>query len=138
MTTRYVPVGFTAPAAPTAPKPRRPGYRAWDYFTPDGSLKSSNPLEAARTFFLKTLTFLAAILLALPAGIYHPAWAAGGVALVALALWTSARRYGVWHGDCPHCRQEVRVGAGRHAEKEFDCSNCGGPLLLRGCRFLAR
>lgn len=134
-TTHYAPIRFIPPLEQD---PRRPTFRAWEYFASDGSLKCANPVAAARTFVLKLLMLLAATLLALPAGIYHPVWAAAGIALVALALVTNARRYGVWHGECLHCRDEMWVAAGRHAESEIACSNCGGGILLRQGRFLSR
>jgi DNA-directed RNA polymerase subunit RPC12/RpoP len=115
----------------------RPRYHAWEYFDLDGYLRASNPVAAAILRIAKTLGLVASVTITLPAAFFHPILAPFGLCIIGLALWAGARRYGVWHGDCPRCGQEVWIAAKRHGTKTFDCRICRNRLLLKSGRFLS-
>ena len=115
----------------------RPIYRPWEYFDHDGHLRASNPVEAAKASLSKGLLFLVYIVLAVPVAIYHPVVVVLLLAAIAVAMKASARHYGIWHGECPHCREELWIAGSRRDEKEVDCRICGGGVLLRSGRFFA-
>jgi hypothetical protein len=124
-------------AGPVACEPPPPSYRAWEYFDLDGYLRASNPVEAAIVRIAKALFCLLGIALAFPLALSHPIPALLGLAVIGLALATGARRYGVWHGECPHCRRELWVPAQRRGPQEFDCRLCFNRILLKSGRFVA-
>jgi hypothetical protein len=115
----------------------RPRYHAWEYFDLDGYLRASNPVAAAILRIAKTLGLVASVTITLPAAFFHPVLAPFGLSIIGLALWAGARRYGVWHGDCPCCGQEIWIAAKRHGTKMFDCRICRDRLLLKSGRFLS-
>jgi hypothetical protein len=115
----------------------QPIYRAWEYFDLDGHLRSSDPVEAAKAPLEKAAVFLLYAALAVPVAVHYPAVAVLVLAAVALALKMTSRRYGVWHGECPHCREELWIAAKRRSEKVAECRVCSGSVLLESGRFLA-
>ena len=133
VTTSYGPAHSRAPVVDAS---GRPFHRTWEYFDLDDSLRATNPVAAAIVSIAKTFGFLLCAAVAVPASLFHPVLTPLGLAIIALALKTSARKYGVWHGDCPHCRQEIWVTAKRRDSKAFDCRLCGDRILFEAGRFL--
>jgi DNA-directed RNA polymerase subunit RPC12/RpoP len=131
ITTLYGPAHHAPPVMGEASRPR---FHAWEYFDLDGYLRASNPVAAAVLRVAKALGFLASAAMTLPAALFHPILAPLGLAVIGLALWADARRYGVWHGDCPRCGQEVWIAAKRHGTKTFACHICRDRLLLKSGR----